>query len=111
MTAEIVTTTTVDPSDPVLAGHFPGFAILPGVLLIEYAHQAALSHLAGKAAGAELTRIESARFLAPVFPGDRVVTELSVKAVEDGWRCTARLLAGSEPAALVKLRYRRGSAQ
>jgi 3-hydroxyacyl-[acyl-carrier-protein] dehydratase len=105
----LTATYLVDADEPVLSGHFPGFAIFPGVCLLECAHQAALHALP---AGATLAAVERVRFRAPVLPGDEVTVRLAV----DGWTCTAKVAAqrvggGSErEAAVVRLRYREGAA-
>jgi 3-hydroxyacyl-[acyl-carrier-protein] dehydratase len=71
----------VDPSIPQLAGHYPGFPILPGVLLIDCLRQAA-----GAAWGAELRLcgIDRARFVNPLLPGDELELSLLVSAGADG---------------------------
>lgn len=58
-----------------MAGHYPGFPILPGVLLIDSVRQAAASAL-----GAELRlrRINRARFARPLLPGDELELSLLV---------------------------------
>ena len=84
---------TLDPAEPLLAGHYPGFPIFPGVCLVECAHRTSLAALDGPG---RLTEVESARFLGPVFPGDTVHTETVAEAVDGGWRCRARL-AGRGP--------------
>ncbi|MFE5026357.1 3-hydroxyacyl-ACP dehydratase FabZ family protein [Streptomyces sp. NPDC056656] len=58
-----------------MAGHYPGFPILPGVLLIDCVRQAA-----GSALGAELRlcRIDRARFARPLLPGDELELSLLV---------------------------------
>jgi 3-hydroxyacyl-[acyl-carrier-protein] dehydratase len=86
----------VDPAEPLLAGHYPGFAIFPGVCLLECAHRTALAALDRPA---RLTGIESARFLGPVFPGDTVHTDVDAEAVDGGWLCRARLAAAGSAAA------------
>lgn len=69
-----------------MAGHYPGFPIMPGVLLIDCVRQAA-----GCALGAELRlcRIDRARFARPLFPGDELELSLLVTAGADG-RFTVR---------------------
>ncbi|MFD3536645.1 hypothetical protein [Streptomyces sp. NPDC058664] len=64
-----------------MAGHYPGFPILPGVLLIDCVRQAA-----GFAVGGELRlcRIDRARFARPLFPGDELDLSLLVSDLADG---------------------------
>lgn len=101
----------LDPSEPLLAGHYPGFPIFPGVCLVECAHRTSLVALPGPA---HLAEVESTRFLGPVFPGDTVHTETVAEAVDGGWRCRAELAAegpggeGRRPVAVVRLRYAEG---
>jgi 3-hydroxymyristoyl/3-hydroxydecanoyl-(acyl carrier protein) dehydratase len=125
----VVTVYSVDSTEPVLAGHFPGFALFPGICLLECAHQAALLAIASSGvdpAVPELVAIERARFLQPVFPGDRVRTEVNIEVnievsaevsaeAGDGvWRATVRSSASrggdgtSRDVAVFKLRYGAG---
>jgi 3-hydroxyacyl-[acyl-carrier-protein] dehydratase len=101
-------------SESVLAGHFPGFPIFPGVCLVECAHQTSLLALP---ADTVLVGMEQVRFLSPVFPGDEVLIDVDI--AEDGegrWRSAARLTVQRDPAAepvdaaLARLRYRTGGA-
>jgi 3-hydroxyacyl-[acyl-carrier-protein] dehydratase len=55
---------------PALPGHFPGNPIIPGALLLSEAAQAIAAELA---AAPELLQVQSAKFLRPVRPGDRVL--------------------------------------
>jgi 3-hydroxyacyl-[acyl-carrier-protein] dehydratase len=74
-------------SDPVLAGHFPGRMLYPGVLLVECVAQLA-AVIYGSAAASQATgelvadvadrvgylaEIKQAKFLRTVLPGDQVV--------------------------------------
>lgn len=58
---------SVPPGHPALAGHFPGRPIVPGVVLLDHALDAL-----GIALGQrfDVCRIESAKFLSPVAPGE-----------------------------------------
>jgi 3-hydroxyacyl-[acyl-carrier-protein] dehydratase len=77
----------ISAADPVLAGHFPGRMIYPGVLLVECVAQLAAvvyGTAAVQAAGGQLVgdvahrvgylaEIKQAKFLKTVVPGDQVV--------------------------------------
>jgi 3-hydroxymyristoyl/3-hydroxydecanoyl-(acyl carrier protein) dehydratase len=71
---------SLDPAAQVFRGHYPHFAILPGVYLIETALQAIEAFTGARGWGAvRMTSLKSARLLSPVRPGDQL-------------RCNARLL-------------------
>jgi 3-hydroxyacyl-[acyl-carrier-protein] dehydratase len=71
----------VNQATPQMAGHYPGFPILPGVLLIDCVRQAA-----GFAHGAELRlrSIDRARFARPLLPGDELELSLLVTPQPSG---------------------------
>jgi 3-hydroxyacyl-[acyl-carrier-protein] dehydratase len=86
------TGTAVWPADhPILAGHFPGMAIVPGVCLVEAAAQLAgvvlveVARQAGRELGEDrlgmLTGIRSAKFLMPVLPGQAITIRVRLRAV------------------------------
>ena len=65
-------------------GHFPGFPILPGVIIMEAMAQTG-GILAIDKSGEDIkkvlpvfTRIEKARFRRPVFPGDQLFLDVEV---------------------------------
>jgi 3-hydroxyacyl-[acyl-carrier-protein] dehydratase len=98
----LTTTITVDPSEPVLAGHYPGFPILPGLILLEH-----VNDLVREATGDPALRLlaaEKIRFLSPVRPGDTVRIEAALNAGE----CIATAAVGDRVAAQFTLRYPEG---
>ena len=91
----IVALKNVTVNEPFFAGHFPGFPIMPGVLMIEAIAQAGGALLLHEIEdrGEKLmvfTGIERARFRRPVLPGDQLRIEVTVLA----WRRTAVRMEG-----------------
>jgi len=66
-----------------LAGHFPEFAVFPGVFIIECLAQAVAYAKRGSHGEApQLLEVSSARFFAPIFLGDEISVDAEV--VTDG---------------------------
>jgi 3-hydroxyacyl-[acyl-carrier-protein] dehydratase len=91
----IVAVKNVTANEPFFMGHFPGFPIMPGVLIVEAMAQAGgallLTEIPDR--GNKLmvfTGIEKARFRRPVVPGDQLRIEVKVLA----WRSTAVRMQG-----------------
>ncbi|MGW7367833.1 3-hydroxyacyl-ACP dehydratase FabZ family protein [Streptomyces sp. NPDC054841] len=97
----------VFPEDPVLAGHYPGFSVLPGVYLIE-AVDRTVREWAGTSAEVELAAMDRCRFHRPVHPGDRVFTDVTVGPTADGAGLLCRAAVGTNrgKVADISLRYR-----
>lgn len=78
----IVAIRNITISDPMLQGHFPGNPIVPGVVLIEGAAQAAtmLGSISNSGCSSCLfTEISEARFRKPVRPGDVLKYNVTLK--------------------------------
>jgi 3-hydroxyacyl-[acyl-carrier-protein] dehydratase len=91
----IVALKNVTINEPFFAGHFPGFPIMPGVLIVEAIAQAGgallLIEIPDRDAHLMLfTGIERARFRRPVVPGDQLRIEVEVTA----WRQSAVRMQG-----------------
>ena len=104
-TGETVTAAVpIRATEPVFAGHYPGFPVLPGVCVVECVHRAALATLPEPAL--VLTAVDSARFLGPVRPGDDLSVALDWSADGDAWCCRARAGTAGGRTATIRLRYR-----
>ncbi|WP_422770157.1 3-hydroxyacyl-ACP dehydratase FabZ family protein [Plantactinospora sp. WMMC1484] len=101
-----VATATVDPGDPVFAGHFPGFALLPGVYLVELVGQTVRAALRGAGYRPELAALDRCRFLSPVAPGDPLRIEVAMQWSGPELRCTATVHGERGRTAELRLRYR-----
>ena len=91
----IVAIKNVTVNEPFFQGHFPGFPIMPGVLMIEAIAQAGGALLLTEIPDREhklmvFTGIERARFRRPVIPGDTLRIEVEVI----NWRQTAVRMQG-----------------
>jgi beta-hydroxyacyl-ACP dehydratase FabZ len=88
-------------NEPFFNGHFPGFPIMPGVLIVEAMAQAG-GFLALQSQGAELgdrkvffMTIDSARFRKPVVPGDQLRFEIEIeRRRETIWRVIGKAYVG-----------------
>ena len=94
-TKRIVAIKNVTINEPFFAGHFPGYPIMPGVLIVEAMAQAGAALLFAEIQDREdkllvFTGIERARFRRPVTPGDQLRIEVDVLA----FRGTAGRLQG-----------------
>ncbi|HEX9120345.1 MAG TPA: 3-hydroxyacyl-ACP dehydratase FabZ [Terriglobales bacterium] len=91
----IVALKNVTVNEPYFQGHFPGFPIMPGVLMVEAIAQAGGALLLTEIADREqnlmvFSGIERARFRRPVVPGDQLRIEVMVLA----WRKNAVRMEG-----------------
>jgi 3-hydroxyacyl-[acyl-carrier-protein] dehydratase len=91
----IVAIKNVSVNEPFFQGHFPGFPIMPGVLIVEALAQAGgallLTEMPDRDSKLMLfAGIEKAKFRRPVFPGDQLRFEVEVVQ----WRRTAVKMQG-----------------
>lgn len=98
----------VSAEDPWLAGHFPGYPVMPGVLVVEaLAQTAAVLMMYGQDMTGRFpvfAGIDKARFRRQVVPGDELLLELTAFQQRPG-ACKLRGVArvGSEVAAQVEI--------
>ena|SRR5690349_585272 len=91
----VVAIKNVTANEPYFSGHFPGFPIMPGVLMVEAIAQAAGALLLTEIPDRDkrlmvFTGIEKAKFRRPVKPGDQLRIEVNVVV----WRVSAVKLQG-----------------
>ena len=91
----IVALKNVTVNEPYFQGHFPGFPIMPGVLMVEAIAQAGGALLLTEIEDRDsslmvFSGIERARFRRPVVPGDQLRIEVTVLA----WRMNAVRMEG-----------------
>lgn len=86
----LVAIKTVTTAEEYLADHFPGFAVLPGVMMLEALVQAG-RQLVAKAAGLDdaaeplvLSRVRNLRYGNMVRPGQTLRVEVSLRSQADG---------------------------
>lgn len=98
-------------NEPFFQGHFPGYPVMPGVLIIEAMAQvsAILAYItrAERPDGKSLlffAGIDDARFKRPVFPGDQLVLEsVELTVVRSVFKFAAKASVGSELVAEARL--------
>jgi len=81
---KIVGIKNVTINEPFFQGHFPGYPIMPGVLIIEALAQTggilALKAMGGGKRIAYFAGLEGCKFRRPVVPGDQLRLEVTVNA-------------------------------
>ena len=98
-------------NEPFFEGHFPGYPVMPGVLVIEAMAQvsAILAYVTrGERHDARsllfFAGIDDARFKRPVFPGDQLVLEsVELNVVRSVYKFSAKASVGGELVAEAQL--------
>ncbi|MFI8069376.1 3-hydroxyacyl-ACP dehydratase FabZ family protein [Streptomyces sp. NPDC086033] len=99
---------------PVVDGHYPGFPVLPGVFLIEaadrtvrqWAHGNVPARDGAEGGEVDLVAMNRCRFHRPVFPGDRVLADVTVTDNAAGLLFKAAVATNRGKVADIRLRYR-----
>ncbi len=91
---EITGSKTVRHSDPYMNGHYPDFTLYPAIFLLEGITQLLDEGLAARSQDhrmVQLAHVHSARFLAPMLPGDTITmrcrTDMSGDSIEVRAEC------------------------
>lgn len=105
----IVALKNVTANEPFFQGHFPGFPIMPGVLVLEAMAQAGALMILFEDANPEsrlifFTGVDGARFRHPVVPGDQLRLEVEVlRFRSNAGRMQGRAMVGDKLAAEATL--------
>ncbi|MFC9897594.1 hypothetical protein ACFVMC_28210 [Nocardia sp. NPDC127579] len=90
-------------TEQVFAGHYPDFAIFPGVCTIELVARSAEQALPEP--GLTLGAIASTRFLHPIYPGDEVSITNVWKREDQDWVLRSVVSSGENVCVRARLRY------
>ena len=104
----IVAIKNVTINEPFFNGHFPGYPVMPGVLIVEALAQAggivALKALGGGKRIAYFGGIDNCKFRRPVVPGDQLRLEATVTAHKGPvWKLHCEAFVGDALAARADL--------
>ncbi|MGB9713014.1 MAG: 3-hydroxyacyl-ACP dehydratase FabZ [Dissulfurimicrobium sp.] len=97
-------------NEPFFQGHFPGFPIMPGVLILEAMAQTGIIFAkASDQAGLNdkfvlFAGLDEVRFRRPVIPGDQLIMELTLlKHKASIWKMAGKATVGGELAVEAQL--------
>jgi beta-hydroxyacyl-ACP dehydratase FabZ len=105
----IVGVKNVTINEPFFQGHFPGRAVMPGVLILEAMAQvggvlALKSVRSGGRPLMYLTGVSEAKFRKPVVPGDQIRFEVqSIKRRDPFWKMQAKAFVGEDLASEAEI--------
>jgi 3-hydroxyacyl-[acyl-carrier-protein] dehydratase len=93
-----------------LAGHFPEFAVFPGVFIVESLLQAVAYALRDSIdRPPELLEVSSVRFFIPILLGDEFSLDTDIVNVEGGFLAEALCSKGEVVCARLKARFQYGA--
>lgn len=103
----------ISPDEEYFRDHFPGYPLVPGVLVLESLAQlggrlveASVRDATGRRVLPMLAKVEHAKFLHPVRPGDRLDLGVDLLALtEDAARVTGVARVGARKAATAEIMY------
>jgi len=104
-----MTESDVSPDADFFKGHFPGNPIMPGVLIIETAAQAAallvgLSHGVEEGKFLAFSGVDGVKFRRPVYPNETISVEIEIEKKRlPFYRFDCKATVGGELAATVKI--------
>jgi len=106
--ARIAAVKNVSSAEEYLADHFPGFPILPGVMMLEVLVQAARKLAAGRddrpARPLVVAEVRNVKYAAMVKPGQALHVEVSLAGRDDGrWKFVGRGTVEGRTAVQAKL--------
>ena len=106
----IVALKNVSANEPFFAGHFPGWPVMPGVLIVEALAQSAALLVSATEPfdplkkATYLAGLDAVRFRRPVVPGDRLVLRVElVKRRSALWKFRGEASVDGAPAAEAEL--------
>jgi 3-hydroxyacyl-[acyl-carrier-protein] dehydratase len=102
----LVAVKAVSVAEEYLADHFPGFAVLPGVMMLESLVQGGRALLADRADGQPLVLAEAknVRYGRMVRPGQHLRVEVSLrKQTAHGWQLEGKGTVADQPAVQARI--------
>jgi 3-hydroxyacyl-[acyl-carrier-protein] dehydratase len=106
----VVTELTVRADFPFFEGHYPGFPLMPGVLLCEAVFQSAGVFMSGSRAGMDsqmpiLSKITNARFKRMVTPGEVLRIEVTPIESQGPFHMMRGKITNSEKALVMSVEF------
>jgi 3-hydroxyacyl-[acyl-carrier-protein] dehydratase len=101
-THHVVREVAIAPDEPLFAGHYPGFPVVPGMFVLELVHRAVC---ADRGIPGLPCAVERAQFHRPVRPGQTLRIEAELRALDGGLVASVTAHVAGELAAELRLWY------